>query len=68
MKDCIANHCKINIHLFSVLLKAIGKPREPALLVLLDIYQGTKTARGNDNQNCDPRGDSHKLFDIYRNI
>ena len=69
MKDCIANHYKINIHLFSALIKAIGKPREPALLILLDIYQRTGAATEKEIiQTVNPDDIRYKLFDVYTKI
>ena len=69
MKDCIANHSKINIHLFSALIKAIGKPREPALLIFLDIYQRTRAATEEELiQTMIPDEIRYKLFDIFTKI
>ena len=69
MKDCISNHSKFNLHLFSALIKAIGKPREPALLILLDIYQRTKAATEEEMiQTVIPDEIRYKLFDIYTKI
>ena len=69
MKDCIANHSKIHIYLFSALIKAIGKHREPALLILLDIYQRTTAATEEEIiQTMTPDEIRYKLFDIYTKI
>ena len=69
MKDCISNHSKFNLHLFSALIKAIGKPREPALMILLDIYQRTRAATKEEMiQTVIPDEIRYKLFDIYGDI
>ena len=69
MKDCISNHSKFNLHLFSALIKAIGKPREPALLILLDIYQRTRAATEEELiTTVIPDNIRTKLADIYGNI
>ena len=69
MKDCISNHSKFNLHLFSALIKAIGKPREPALLILLDIYKRTRAATEEEMiTTVIPDNIRTKLADIYGNI
>ena len=60
---------KCNLHLFSALIKAIGKPREPALLILLDIYQRARAATEEEIiQTVIPDEIRYKLFDIYTKI
>ena len=60
---------KFNLHLFSALIKAIGKTREPALLILLDIYQRTRAATEEEIiQTVIPDEIRYKLFDIYTKI
>ena len=62
MKDCISNHSKFNLHLFSALIKAIG-------LILLDIYQRTRAATEEEMiQTVIPDEIRYKLFDIYTKI
>ena len=60
---------KFNLHLFSALTKAIGKPREPALLIFLDIYQRTGSATEEEIiQTVIPDDIRYKLFDYYTKI
>ena len=68
MKDCIT--IIVNKYsFFSALIKAIGKPREPALLILLDIYQRTRAATKEEMiQTVIPDEIRYKLFDIYGDI
>ena len=62
-------HSKIQIHLFSALIKAIGKHREPALLILLDIYQRARAATEEELiTTVIPDNIRTKLFDIYTKI
>ena len=35
---------RVNFHIFSALIEAVGKPRKPALLILLDMFQRTNAA------------------------
>ena len=63
------HHSKIHVHLFSALIKAIGKHREPALLILLDIYQRTRAATEEELiTTVIPDNIRTKLFDIYTKI
>ena len=63
------HHSKIHIHLFSALIKATGKRREPTLLILLDIYQRTRAATEEELiTTVIPDNIRTKLFDIYTKI
>ena len=63
---CSVSRVKFNFHLFSALIKAIGKPKEPALLILFDIYQRTKAATEEEIiQTMIPDEIRYKLFDIF---
>ena len=69
MKDCISNHSKFNLHLFSALIKAMNRPSEGAMLILLDIYQRTKAATEEELiQTIIPDNIRTKLFNIYTKI
>ena len=69
MKDCISNHSKFNLHLFSALIKAMNRLSEGAMLILLDIYQRTKAATEEELiQTVIPDNIRNKLFDIYTKI
>ena len=69
MKDCISNHSKFNLHLFSALIKAMNRRSEGAMLILLDIYQRTKAAIEEELiQTVIPDNIRNKLFDIYTKI
>ena len=63
------HHSKIHIRLFSALIKATGKRREPTLLILLDIYQRTRAATEEELiTTVIPDNIRTKLFDIYTQI
>ena len=69
MKDCISNHSKFNLHLFSALIKAMNRPSEGAMMILLNIYQRAKAATEEEIiQTVIPDNIRNKLFDIYIKI